>query len=306
MVYLTTRWFGVFLHDGKNIMEKRLFPKDSNEISHRLYKILNDEVLDEEMEFKKFQPVVGEKRLGKIGKTGDYKKLNIKAHEYGYTLDLLIESCIKTAERKIKEEESKRENRISQAVNALDEIIKMENILMERISEWHSFFGEYGAKKIKIGNEKLDIMEEKIIKKLADILDSLHDIKDMTENYLEEAMKEIAPNTTKIAGYKIASRLITAAGGIKKLASMPSGTIQLLGAEKALFRHLKEGSQPPKHGYLFLHEMVRKAPRDRRGKIARLLATKIAMAAKADAFTGRDIADKLLDDIKERYNKIVE
>lgn len=308
-MYLKTKWFGTFLYNDEKIIDKKLFPKDENEIASRLYKIQNGMILDEEMEFKKFNPIVDEERLRKVGKFGKVKKLDISGMEYGYSINLLQNACIKVAIKKIEEEESKRENRISQAVNALDEIIKIENIIMERLTDWYGFFGKFRNEedilKFKLEENELNKLEEKAIKKLAEISINLKDAREELEKYIEKAMKEIAPNLTKIVGYKIASRMLMAAGGVKKLAMMPSGTIQLLGAEKALFRHLKDGSLPPKHGYLFLHEMVRATPKNKRGKIARLLATKIAMAAKADAFTHADIADKLIEEIKRRYEEIM-
>ncbi|KAA0002356.1 MAG: NOP58 family protein [Thermoplasmata archaeon] len=308
-MYLKTRWFGVFLYDDEKIIEANLFPKDANEIFLRLYKIQNGELLDEEKEFKKYEPVVDEKRLRQIGKIGKVKDIELKAVDYGYPLALLKDACIKLAEKKIKEKEEKRENRISQAINALDEIIKIENIVGERLSDWYGFFGEYESEKdvlnLKINGEEIDRMEEETIKKLAEILSNLREARKKLEKYIEKAMEEIAPNVTGVVGYKIAARLLMAAGSIAKLASMPAGTIQLLGAEKALFRHLKDGSNPPKHGYIFMHELVRKAPKGKRGKIARLLATKISIAAKADAFTHNNIVDALVKEVEKRYDEIM-
>ena len=304
-MYLKTRWFGVFLYDDEKIIEAKLFPKDADEIFLRLYKIQNGELLDEEKEFKKYEPVVDEKRLRQIGKIGKVKDIELKAVDYGYSLALLKDACIKLAEKKIKEKEEKRENRISQAINALDEIIKIENIINERLTDWLGFFNCEDAAKLKIGDGKLNELEEENIKKLAEISSSLKDARKKLEKYIEKAMEEIAPNVTRIIGYKIAARLLLAAGGIAKLATMPAGTIQLLGAEKALFRHLKDGSKPPKHGYLFMHELVRKAPKNKRGKVARLLATKIAIAAKADAFTHNYIAEELIKEVERRYNEIM-
>jgi nucleolar protein 56 len=77
------------------------------------------------------------------------------------------------------------------------------------------------------------------------------------------------------------------------MAMMPSSTIQVLGAEKAMFRALKTRARPPKHGLIYLHPYVHGAPRDRRGSRARGLAAKIAIAARADAFSGNFIADML-------------
>ena len=306
-MYLKTKWFGVFLYNDK-IIEKKLFPKDADEIAKRLYKIQNNEILEEEKEFEKFKPIVDETRLKKIGKIGKVKKLEIKGKDYGYSMELLKEATIKVAEWKIEKEKKKRENRISQAVNALDEIIKVENIVNERLADWYSFFGKFNEKEVasfSLKGDEIDKMEEEAIKNLATISSQLKKTREGLEKYIEKAMEKIAPNITKIIGYKIASRLLTAAGSLEKLAMMPAGTIQLLGAERALFRHLKDGSKPPKHGFLFLHEMVRKTPREKRGRIARLLATKIAIAAKADAFTHNFIADKLIKEIERRYEEIM-
>src|SRR5207249_11850227 len=92
----------------------------------------------------------------------------------------------------------------------------------------------------------------------------------------------------------IAARLVTLAGSVEDLARAPAGTVQLLGAERALFRHLRTGSRPPKHGVLFQHPLVHRAPTWQRGAIARALAGRIAMAARADAYTKRRIAPDLL------------
>ena len=85
---------------------------------------------------------------------------------------------------------------------------------------------------------------------------------------------------------------------------MPASTVQLLGAEKALFRYKKEGGKPPKHGVIFQHPLINKAPRKDRGKIARILATKISIAAKADVFTKKDISDILKNDLERRIKDI--
>lgn len=308
MMYLATKWFGVFLYDNE-IIDKILFPKDANEIAERIYKIQNGILLEEENRFKKYEPIVGEKRLSKIGKFGKIKKLKIMGKEYGYSISLLKEACIKAAIKKIREEEGKRERRISEAVNALDDLIKVENILRERLRDWYGFFNEFESiediLKFDLDGNEINRLESNSIKKLAEIVVSIEKSKENLEEYIEKAMQTIAPNLTKIVGYKISARLVAIAGGLDRLAVMPSGTIQLLGAEKALFRHLKSGSPPPKHGVIFMHEMVNKAPRKKRGRIARLLATKIAIAAKADAFTHNYIADDLDKEIKRKYEEIM-
>jgi len=87
---------------------------------------------------------------------------------------------------------------------------------------------------------------------------------------------------------------------------MPASTIQVLGAEKALFRSLKTGSRPPKHGIIFQHPYLHDAKKWQRGKIARAMAGKIAIAARADLFGGRFIGDELRAELEKRVEEIKE
>jgi nucleolar protein 56 len=127
--------------------------------------------------------------------------------------------------------------------------------------------------------------------------------------YVESSMKKIAPNVTDVAGATIGARLIAKAGGLDRLARLPASTVQVLGAEKALFRALRTGARPPKHGILFQHEAVHTAPKWQRGKIARALANKIAIAARIDYFRGTKEGgltsglEKRLDEIRVKYKE---
>jgi rRNA biogenesis protein Nop56/Nop58 len=125
------------------------------------------------------------------------------------------------------------------------------------------------------------------------------------ERYIEGLMREIAPNLSDVAGPLLGARLITMAGGLDKLAQLPASTIQILGAHKAIFLHMTKGTKPPKHGILFQAKEVRSAPKKLRGKIARLLATKISIAARVDAYgSDRSIGKKLREEIDERLAKL--
>ena len=127
--------------------------------------------------------------------------------------------------------------------------------------------------------------------------------------YVESTMKRIAPNTTEVAGATIGARLIAKAGGLDRLARLPASTVQVLGAEKALFRALRTGARPPKHGILFQHDAVHTAPKWQRGKIARALANKIAIAARIDFYRGTKeggltaTLEKRLDEIRVKYKE---
>jgi nucleolar protein 56 len=133
----------------------------------------------------------------------------------------------------------------------------------------------------------------------------LYELRKNMENYVDKTMEEVAPNTRAIAGALLGARLIAIAGSLQNLAMRPASTIQVLGAEKALFRSLKTGARPPKHGLIFQHALLHDAKRWQRGKIARALAGKLAIAARADAFGGRYVGDALKADVDKRIEEIL-
>ncbi|KAG2473194.1 MAG: Pre-mRNA processing ribonucleoprotein [Nitrosopumilales archaeon] len=151
-----------------------------------------------------------------------------------------------------------------------------------------------------------------IVQTIAKQLLELHKLRVKLEEHVETQMNLIAPNTSAILGTAVGARILARAGSLKKLATMPASTIQVLGAEKALFRSLKTGSAPPKHGLLFQHSMVHSAPRWQRGKIARAVAAKGAIASRVDFFDGelnRTLLEKLnvrVEEIGTKYKNPIE
>ena len=147
------------------------------------------------------------------------------------------------------------------------------------------------------------------VKSLASLAVQLNSLRAGLNDYVESQMKKVAPNVADVAGATIGARLMAKAGGLDRLAILPASTIQILGAEKALFRSLRTGARPPKHGILFQHQAVHTAPKWQRGKIARTLANKIAIAARVDYYRGSEEPsimaglDKRLESIKVRYKE---
>lgn len=292
MTYLVTKWFGTFLFEKKEIKKKVLFPKKAEEIAKRLYKIKNNEILTEEKKIvKKFKVIVNEKRLQKFGDFESNKKIfrdiEIKPEEFGFSQELLHKASILLTTKEVDKKLRSEDLQVVQMVNALDDLIHISNLLSERLDSWSLIPTPF--EKIKPVNETFSVVNKEM-KRL--------------EEQIEADMINIAPNISKIAGPLIGARLISIAGGLKNAAFMPASTIQILGAEKALFRYKKEGGRPPKHGVIFQHNLVNKSPRNIRGKIARVLATKIAIAAKADVFTKKDISDVLNTDLEKRVKEI--
>jgi len=134
----------------------------------------------------------------------------------------------------------------------------------------------------------------------------LYKARQTLESYLDTAMEEVAPNIQALVGSLLGARLIAISGGLINLAKMPASTIQVLGAEKALFRALKTGTRPPKHGMIFQHTLIHDAKRWQRGKLARALAGKLAIAARTDAFSAKYMGDYLKADLESRTEEIKE
>jgi nucleolar protein 56 len=151
-----------------------------------------------------------------------------------------------------------------------------------------------------------DLGEEDLrkIQSLCKNITNLYSLRADLETYLDSTMNEVAPNIKCLVGSLLGARLIAISGGLTNLAKRPASTIQVLGAEKALFRSLKTGTRPPKHGLIFQHTLLHDAKKWQRGKIARAVAGKLAIAARADAFGRRSIGDELKAAMEKRIDEI--
>ncbi len=179
------------------------------------------------------------------------------------------------------------------------EILEKENIPKER--------AELVAKAAEV-SMGADVAEHDLtqIQALSKDILEFYELRKNMESYVDRTMEEMAPNVRAVAGALLGARLIAIAGSLQNLAMRPASTIQVLGAEKALFRSLKTGARPPKHGLIFQHTLLHDAKRWQRGKIARVIAGKLSIAARADAFGGNYIGDRLKEDINKRLEEIRE
>lgn len=132
---------------------------------------------------------------------------------------------------------------------------------------------------VKFSSEDL-----KSINALSREIENIVNLKAEQEKYLDTLMDVICPELKKAATNIIGAQLLAMAGSLKRLAELPSSTIQVLGAEKALFRHLKTGAKPPRFGFIFAHTSIANAKETEKGKTARKLASKISIAVKMDYF----------------------
>ena len=140
------------------------------------------------------------------------------------------------------------------------------------------------AAEVSMGTEITQIDLDNI-KALADQIVEFAAYREQLSNYLSARMKAIAPNLTQLVGELVGARLISHAGSLISLAKSPASTIQILGAEKALFRALKTKHDTPKYGLLYHASLVGQATGKNKGKIARVLAAKAAVSLRYDALS---------------------
>ncbi len=142
------------------------------------------------------------------------------------------------------------------------------------------------------------------IRTMANAVYQLYSLRGKLTKYTEDLMFRVAPNLAGLAGPTLGARLIALAGDLERLAKFPSSTVQVLGAEKALFRALRKGARPPKHGVIFQDPLIHNAPRWQRGKIARAYAGKLSIAARLDFYGGDDMSGRLRAEFEDRVSKI--
>jgi nucleolar protein 56 len=225
--------------------------------------------------------------------------------------------AIQVTERKLKESSGSDDLLLIQAIHAIEELEESEVKLVERIREWypihfpeldvvrdHSRYvelvAEYGDRDSVINSGLLDSDIDlgvslgaelssgdlEVIQGFGRTIKSIHESKKSTTDYVDRKMEEMAPNLRDLVGSSLGAKIIAHTGGIQRLALLPSSTVQILGAEKALFRHLKTGERPPKHGLIYQHPDVRGSRWWIRGKVSRALAGKISLAVRKDFFSG--------------------
>ncbi|KAF7792118.1 hypothetical protein EIP86_003148 [Pleurotus ostreatoroseus] len=143
------------------------------------------------------------------------------------------------------------------------------------------------AAEISMGTEISD-SDIAHINSLCDQVISISAYRAQLAEYLRNRMNAIAPNLTALVGELVGARLISHAGSLLSLAKHPASTVQILGAEKALFRALKTKHDTPKYGLIYHASLIGQAPPKLKGKMARMVATKAALSIRVDALTDAD------------------
>ncbi len=338
--YLGTCILGSFAFDSSGkVIDKRLFPKDPLQIASRLDKA-KKELIPEEKELMEALRKKGIKeiltrfdsdRTAESILQSSFRKLALDLKWAGSQAELnRILSAVSIEQTKSKIKEVKRDRIIIQAIGMLDETDRVINVFSERLREWYGLYfpelerqvqsHEKFAELVCAGRKEglmefqelasksagMDFTQEDIaqMQELAQIVLRLFQAKKSLAKYTEGSMKEAAPNFSEVAGPLLGARLLSVAGSLDRLAMMPSSTIQLLGAEKALFRHLKGEGKAPKYGILFGHPLIQQAPKELKGKVARLVSAKLSMASRMDRFSGKDNGQAMRKELDEAVRKI--
>lgn len=161
----------------------------------------------------------------------------------------------------------------------------------------------YRDRFMKESEEEAHSGEELIIDGTDDLLKVFSHLQKKTQKRLASICKEHAPNLCSVAGIEVAARLIAEAGSLKRLSVLSAGTIQLLGSKKRL---TPVTARPPKFGIIFSHPLIQGLPPEKRGKMARSLSCKIAIACRADQYTHQDISEELKAHLERRFKELNE
>ena len=205
---------------------------------------------------------------------------------------------------------SEKDTDLLQMVRMLDELDEVINLLTERLTEWYQSTTPDSSRKYNKAASKKFIQtvaksKNPSMKQVAREILSLTNLRAQLMKDVSRKADEVIPNMSALVGGLVAARLVSRAGGLTLISRMAASSIKVLGAESALFSHIRAGTPSPKHGLIFQHRRVHNAPRDVRGKLARILASKLAIAARLDAFRG-ELDEAFLADANEKIDKIME
>ncbi len=336
-MYLVKSYIGIFaLDENKKIVLFKPFPKDASAVAEKLIGEEPEEVHQIKKELKN-ETFVLNKEIENFVKENllkyaiDYRfvKNQIEFNQF------LTKVNSELSKQKIKESVN-RDNLVIHVNNAIEELDKSINVFVERLRELYSLhfpemdriidnhetyvrlvekfgdrknFDDKQLNQFKVKSSGMEFNEKDIdtVKLFASNVTKLYELREALSKYLSSLLKEIAPNFSSIAGDTIGGKLISKAGGLERLARMPSSTVQLLGSEKALFRFLKSKgrAKSPKYGLIFNHPLVQNSPADKQGKIARLLASKLSIAARIDYYSKEYVGDKMKKDLEAKVKKIL-
>jgi nucleolar protein 56 len=326
---VVTTWHGAFVVEDGRVLASAPFPSDPAEWADRMRRRRAGEVAPEEAELLRRPEAVGvvtrDRRLVALGAqvaTGTATFPELAPYEPKTARPTLRALWLEDATRALHDAWDPAIH-LEEAVRATEDLDGMLNLLGERLVSWGS----------RDAPQLADVPEEKVRgiaralaegrgresatpdlpgpdpdlelarRTFADLYRAAEASRSALEHALEVAVPRRAPSLSALLGPLLAARLIAKAGGVARLGRLPASTIQVLGAERAFFEHLRGRAPPPRHGLLFLHPTIQGAPKRLRGKLARALAGKAAIAARRD-MVGAAAAEGLSEQYAARAAEI--
>ena len=319
-----TTWFGAFVVENQTIVAAYPFPADRSALSERLKLRREGRLAPEESRLLADHLEGGlrsrDRRLIVAGaKPGHLDFSEPEPASFGINPAWLRDMLLEGAEESLRQTWDPSVH-IEEAVRALRDLEESRNLLGERLVSWTARdapsteegvpgTADAAARRLTQGPPAEGTVSaapptlEAARRQLAELYLGVSRSSMLIEKTLQERVPEQAPNLSALLGPLLAARMIAQAGGLDRLARLPASTIQVLGAERAFFEHLRGRAPPPRHGLLFLHPDIQSAPRIARGKLARALAGKVAIAARLD-HEGRPVRADLAAEFKHRTEEI--
>jgi nucleolar protein 56 len=204
--------------------------------------------------------------------------------------DLLHEAAMSATRTLVRERERAGDQQLIHGVRTMDDLARTTNELAERLAEWAGSREDVEGAGVELARRLAERdfenpTGERVVALASRVVDLTSEREELRA-FVEDEAPRVAPNLAAIAGPVLAARLIALAGGLEELAKKPSGTVQVLGAEDALFAHLHGRAPSPKHGVIYTHEYVNGTRPEDRGSAARALAGKLSIAARVDYYSG--------------------
>lgn len=320
---LVSRWFGAFWVEDGRVVGSRLAPSDVDALTARLrQRRAGHRTPEEELLLRDLVPgaVSRDRRLvppTRLGRAAGPSPPETRAPTIDETA--WRELLIAEAEHDLAASWDPSVH-LSEAIWAITELEQAANLVGERLRSWA------GRDRIGLGEEDggnaeqisralaegggpspdLPGAEPELLaarRGLAELFLQIGRARAHVEQALEGSVPRRMPNLNALLGPLLAARMVAQAGGLDRLARLPASTVQVLGAERAFFEHLRGRAPPPRHGWLFQHPDIQSAPKRLRGKLARALAGKVAIAARLD-HAGRPMQESVRSAFEARAREL--
>ncbi len=293
-------WFGAFVLENGIVVHAYLAPTDPDAIRERIALRRAGDLTPEEVrlvaEAAGTDLGTRDRRLADRGLRLDLRlRGRVDPTALGIEGERLREPMMEEADRALHSSWDPSIH-VQEAVRAMTDLDHVHNLLGERLGSWSSRDapetdpGDHAAAARLLlegdgptsGFAPPDPALARARRRLAETYRAVETVRSDLEKAVEETVPKQCPNLSALLGPALAARMLAQAGGLDRMSRMPASTIQVLGAERAFFEHLRGRAPPPRHGLLFLHPRIQSAGRADRGRLSRALAGKTAIAARLD------------------------